>query len=804
MSVPKTDSAPKHQTLIRALWIAWAVGVVFVISIFVRITSGQLGYMPSFEDLENPKSDLASEIYSDDGYLLGKFYRENRSPVRFNELSPNLVNALQATEDARFFDHAGVDLRGLSRVFFKSLLLGQDAGGGSTITQQLAKNLYPRDTTHYSNKAVKAWSMVIIKFKEWVTAVKLERNYTKQEIMAMYFNTVPFGHNSYGIKAAAKTYFDSSPDSLRVQEAAMLVGMLKGPSRYNPITQQESKKIRALNRRNTVLAQMEKYGFLSSEAYDSLQALPIDLRLNKTSHLDGLAPYFREYLRLQMTATEPQRADFQNPESWRADSAEWVDNPIYGWCNKHRKPDGTVYDIYKDGLRIYATIDSRMQRYAEEAMREHMPSLQNDFLKSKAYDKGWGKRGPFSNTLSAEEVDRIMELSKIRSDRFRTMTAYGFSRAEIDKSFEEPTEMRIFTWAGERDTLLSPMDSIRHYKYYLNAGFLSVEPATGYLRAYIGGLDYRHFKYDHAVKARRQVGSTFKPFIYTLAMQGGYSPCHTVPNIEYSFIMPAGQIPPSYTPAYTTNQYIRHNDGKMITLKYGLAHSMNQISAWVLKQYKPEAAIAIARAMGVKSHLDPVPALCTGAAEVTLAEMVGAYTTFANKGIHTQPIMVTRIEDKHGNILDTFKAKRNVAISEETAYKMVNMMEGVVNFGTSQRIRYKYKITNPVAGKTGTTNDNSDGWFLGMIPDLVSGAWVGGEERSIRFNDTRIGQGANMALPIWALFMQKVYADPSLAYSKAPFAAPAGFDLRSLDCKTYEAEKQDQNINNYSIIEEEY
>lgn len=804
MSEKKVVQKPNYKPMLVAMWTIYIIGILTVVSIFYRIASGKMGYMPTFTELENPKSDLASEVYSDDGKVLGKFYRENRSPVRFNDLSPHLVKALQATEDARFYEHSGIDSRGLTRVLVKTVLLGQRTGGGSTITQQLAKNLYGRDTTKYSNKAAKAWGMIKIKLKEWVTAIKLEKNYTKQEIMAMYLNTVPFSHNAFGIKAASKTYFNTSPDSLRVEEAAVLVGMLKGPARFNPLTNYPPKRRRAHNRRNTVFAQMVKYGFLADSVRKVLAVDSIKLKVNKSNHLSGLAPYFRTYLSNRMTAKEPIKSKYKNPASWKKDSTEWADNPLQGWCRKNQKPDGTNYDIYNDGLRIFTSLDSRMQRYAEEAMTEHMTELQSLFMKKKRYNKGWGKKGPFARRLSEKDIDRILHLSKVRSERYNSMRSFGMSKSEIDKSFNTPTEMRVFSWQGERDTIMTPMDSIRYYKYYLNSGFMSIEPQTGLVKAYIGGIDFKHFKYDHALKAKRQVGSTFKPFIYTLAMQGGFSPCHKIPNIDYTFVLPEGQVPPTYTPTYSTNKYIKQFDGKMITLKFGLAHSMNQISAWVLKQYTPQAAIQIARAMGVKSHLDPVPSLCTGAAEVTLSEMVSAYTTFPNKGVHTQPVFVTRIEDKHGNVLASFTPKKNVAVSEETAYKMVSMMQGVVDFGTSQRIRYRYKLKNPIAGKTGTTNDNSDGWFIGMTPELVSGAWVGGEERSIRFASTLYGQGGNMALPIWALYMQKVYADPSLSYSKGDFPVPRGYDKNTLNCRNYDSTHPEGNNNNYSVDDEEY
>jgi penicillin-binding protein 1A len=548
---------------------------------------------------------------------------------------------------------------------------------------------------------------------------------------------------------------------------------------------------------------MEKYDFLSEAAYDSITKQPIVLKLNRSTHLSGLAPYLREFLRLNLTAKEPIRENYHSAQSWLEDSTEWATNPLYGWCNKNRKSNNDFYNLYQDGLRVYTTIDSRMQTYAEEAMEEHMPEIQTLFSKQKGQDKGWGERGPYSSKLSKDDVERILHQSMLRSERYRSMYVAGASKEEIEKSFNEPTDMTVFSWHGERDTVMTPMDSIRYYKYYLSSGFMSVEPATGYVRAYVGGLNYKYFKYDHVTVAKRQVGSTFKPFIYTLAMQAGYSPCHEVPNIDYTFEMPEGQSPRTYTPQFSTNQYISYTNGRMVSLKFGLANSMNQISAWVLKQYSPDAAIAIARAMGVRSRLDPVPSLCTGAAEASLYEMVGAYTSFVNKGIYSRPVFVSRIEDKHGNVLASFKSKQSIAISEETAFKMVSMMQGVVDYGTSQRLRYKYKFTNPIAGKTGTTNDNSDGWFIGMIPNLVSGAWVGGEERSIRFGNTLYGQGASMALPIWALYMTKVYADPHLKYSKEAFPVPNGFDVSALDCKQYKND-QENNKDNYSQGNEEY
>lgn len=788
-----------YKILVFSFWTFFVAPIIAITILFYRIADGQMGFMPTFEELENPKSNLASEIYSSNGVMLGKYYKENRTVVSFDDVSPYLVNALVATEDIRFYEHSGIDFRALGRVA-KGLITGNKKGGGSTISQQLAKNLFPRDTTRYRSKFEKAKKLAITKFKEWVIAVKLEKNYTKEEILVMYLNTVAYGSQAFGIKSAARTFFNSTPDSLKLEEAALLVGVVNAPTRYSPIINPK----RALYRRNVVLDQMGKYGFLSKKENDSIRAIPIKLTYKVQTHNKGLSTYFREYLRTALNANEPKRENYGSYKKFAEDSLEWLNNPIYGWCKKNKKPNGKPYNLYKDGLKIYTTIDSRMQKYAEEAVAEHLCTyLQPTFNKEK---KGLTK-GPFAWNLPNAQINKIYKNSIRRSERYRVLKKSGMKHEKILENFNKPKNMKIFRWRKlkkknlpkkekelrdlvwyeEVDTLMSPLDSIKYYKYFLHSGFMSMEPETGHVKAYVGGINYKYFKYDHAKLARRQVGSTFKPFVYTLAMMNGLSPCHKVANIPVTFEMPTGQ--PSYTPQYSRNR----KKGQMITLRYGLANSLNQVSAWILKQFKPEGVIKIARKMGVKSPLEPVPSLCVGAAEVTLCEMVGAYGTFVNRGVYTEPIFVNRIEDRNGNTISTFHAKKEEAISAETAYLMLHMMQGVIKFGTSVRLMYTYGLKNDIAGKTGTTNNNSDGWFMGITPHLVSGAWVGGEERSIHFNSTLLGQGANMALPIWATYMQKVYADKELGIAKDNFDAPDKDISVEIDCSKYEKEKLDNN-----------
>ncbi|RLD76768.1 MAG: penicillin-binding protein, partial [Bacteroidetes bacterium] len=726
-----------------------------------------------------PESNLAAEIVSADQKLLGKYYRENRTVVKFENLPPVLVNALVATEDIRFYDHSGIDPRGLFRVLFKTVLMGQTgAGGGSTITQQLAKNLFPRGT-YRKSKLIRLGVTVLSKLKEWVIAVKLERNYTKEEILAMYLNTVEFGSQAFGIKSASRTFFNKSPDSLKLEEAAVLVGVLKAPSWYSPIRNTERSRLR----RNVVLGQMEKYGFISKEVYDSTKVLPLTTQYNVQSHSRGLGTYFREYLRKIMTAPKPERKNYASyqGQKFMEDSLSWANNMLYGWCNKNEKPNGKKYDLYSDGLKIYTTINSRMQHYAEQAVKEHMGGyLQPLFFKTQ---KGH-RKAPFHWKVTQKWIKRILYLAMIRSERYRVLRAAKVDSATIVKNFNTPTRMHVFSWKGDIDTVMTPMDSIRYYKYFLHAGLMSMEPQTGYVRAYVGDINYRHFKFDNVMIAKRQVGSTFKPIIYTIAMMpGGFSPCHRIPNIPVTFKMPEGQD--DYTPRFSKSSV----DGEMITLKTGLAKSLNQVSAWIMKQYNPAVFVQLAKKMGIVSEIPEVYSICVGAAEIKLAEMVAAYDTYINKGVYVEPIFVTRIEDKNGNIISTFKPKKREVISEGTAYRMLKLMQGVVDGGTSTRLRFTYNFTNEIAGKTGTTNDNSDGWFIGIVPNLVTGVWVGGEERGIRFDNARYGEGASMALPIWAYYMREVYIDEDLGISKAKFEIPDNMEGIEIDCSKYKEEE---------------
>ncbi len=769
----------------RIIWGLFLLGVISLILVFILISKGKIGYIPPFDELENPQTNLATELYSSDGVILGKYYRENRTIVHFEDLSPNLVNALLATEDIRFYQHSGIDYRALFRVAIKSVILRQDAGGGSTISQQLAKNLYRMRERDIVNT-------VIMKFQEWVTAVKLEKNYTKDEIMVMYLNTVTFGHNSFGIKSAAYTFFGKTPDSLTLDEAAIMIGLLKAPSRYSPILNPDN----CIKRRNIVITQIQKYQEDLNELtgwkikpdsfFDSLRALPLNVKYHKQTHNEGIATYFREYLRTYITATKPQLEDYPswNKKQFWEDSSRWENDQLYGWCNKNKKPNGQPYNIYEDGLRIYTTINSTMQKYAEKAVAKHLGGgdkpLQELFEQQM---KNW-KHPPFDWRVSEDDIENIMNSSMRRSERWRSLKETGLSDEKIEKSFYQEVNMTLFSWDGYIDTVMTPYDSILYYKKFLRAGFVSIEPETGNIRAYVGGIDYNFFKFDHVMVARRQVGSTFKPFVYTLAMMpGGYSPCYKVQNIPYTIdVQQYEGRKKAWTPKYSSSKF---ND-KMITLKLGLALSLNQISAWVMDQYTPESLIDLVREMGIQSPLDPVYSLCVGAGEVKLIEMVSAYCTFANKGVHVSPVMVTKIEDRYGNVLDKFTTNKNQAIDENTAYRVIELMRGVVQYGTAHRLGYRYNFTNDIAGKTGTTNENSDGWFIGITPHLVSGAWVGGEERSIRFSSTTYGQGASMALPIWAYYMKQIYNDPTLPYKKTDyFQKPSVDDGIELDCNDY-------------------
>ena len=768
-----------YKKYIRIFWYLYAAGVLFVFLLFFSIAQGWLGFMPTFEDLENPESLFASEVISTDGLVLGKFFKENRSSVKYDELSPVLIKALVATEDVRFYEHSGIDARGLVRVL-KGIVTGDsNSGGGSTISQQLAKMLFPRD--NLSNKL----ELIIRKLKEWVIAVKLEKSYTKEEILTMYLNKYDFLNLAVGIKSAATIYFNTTPNALTLPQAAMLIGMAKNSSLYNPVRRPEL----TLQRRNVVLAQMEKYGYVSKAECKTTQALPLNLDFHREDFKTGLAPYFREHIRRVMNATKPERADYRGwqMQKFKEDSTEWETNPLYGWCHKNKKADGSSYNLYRDGLKINTTIDSRMQRYAEEAVFKHLKkNLQPSFNKHIRYLKN----KPFSNDLSADEVNGILDQSIKQTERYRVAKLNGKSWDEIKHIFNTPVEMTVFTYKGERDTTLTPIDSIKYYYSILRSSFMSMEVKTGYVKAYVGGPDYTHFMYDMVKDGKRQVGSTVKPFLYTLAMQNGMSPCSKVPNVKQQFILPDGRI------WEAKNSDKTNFDDKMVTLKWGLAHSVNQVSAWVMKQYNPQSVVDIMKKMGVYSPIDPVPSLFLGTSDVTLYEMVGAYATFANKGVFTQPIFVTQIEDRHGNVISTFRPEKHDAIDEQTAYLMTELMRGVVDAGSGGRLRWRPEyggFKGPIAAKTGTTQNHSDGWFIGVTPELVNGSWTGAELRSIHFDDLQTGQGASMALPIWGYYMKKVYADRSLPYSdKTEFERPANFAINVI-CDDPESIEQSQD-----------
>jgi penicillin-binding protein 1A len=730
-----------YRKLVVWFWILFTLPILVLTAFVVDVR--YYSDLPDTEALQNPKTNLATEVFSCDMKVLGKYYAENRTNVKFKDISPNVINALIATEDARFYEHSGVDARALGRVIWGAIHHSSSSGGGSTITQQLAKMLFPREDLH-------GFKLISRKIKEWIIAVKLEREYTKQEIITMYLNKFDFVNGAVGIKSAAQIYFGTTPALLNIPQAAMLVGMAKNPSMFNPNRFAERSK----GRRNTVIQQMNKYAYLDDKKSDSLQLLPLTLNFHPEDHNDGLAPYFREYLR---------------------------DVFLKKWVEENPKPDGTKYDIYRDGLKIYTTIDSRMQRYAEEAMTEHLKDLQADFFKECKQKRN----APFAWNVSKDEIASILEQGMKRSDRYKTLKKSGMNEADITKQFKIPVAMTVFSWHGKKDTTMSPWDSIRYYKAFLQSGFMSMEPQTGYIKAWVGGISHKFFQYDHVqIGHSRQVGSTFKPFIYALAIQEGYSPCYRVPNVKVCIDMPAGQ--PQYCPDNAGGE--EKLEGKILTLQQALAFSINYISAYLIKQFGPQAVIDMARRMGVVSPIEAVPSICLGTPEISVFEMVGANATFANKGTWIQPTFVTRIEDKNGNVLTDFVPRTEEVLSEEKAYVMLQLMKGVVQFGTGGRLRFKYKLNTPIAGKTGTTQNNSDGWFMGLTPDLVSGCWTGGDDRAVHFDHTDMGQGASMALPIWAKYMQKVYADKTIKISKEDFEKPTKKINVEMDCSKYDKE----------------
>ena len=788
-----TDATKKK--IIKWFWILFSVPVLLVFTLIGLVWA--LADIPSFEELENPDSNLATQVIADDGStILSTFHIENRSYVTYDELSPNLVHAAVATEDVRFYTHSGIDFQSLGRVVFKTLLGGDSSqGGGSTITQQLAKTLYPRADVSSKIPGMSKLKMVWIKLKEWVTAVKLERSYTKDEIITMYLNQVFFGSNAYGIKSAAQTFFAKTPAALTIEEAATLVGMVNKPTRYNPALNPD----KSIVRRNFVISQMAKAGYISGEQRDSIQQIPITLSYQVQDHTAGSGLYFREMLRRTMMAKEPKRSSYSQYEDYVVDSLLWADDELYGWINKNTKPDGTKYDIYRDGLRIYTTINPKMQRYAEEAVEKH---IGGDMQKRFDREVRWKKNPPFDDEVEQKWIDGIMKRARKDSDRYRRMKAAGVSESEIMKSFSVKVPMTLFTWEGDRqvDTVMTPDDSIRYYKRHMRASFMAMTPDNGQIKAYVGGADFKAFQYDNARQSKRQIGSTIKPFLYTLAMQEGMSPCDQVANVPQTFIISEDKI---WTPESTDkDEYI----GNMVTLKWGLAKSSNNISAYLMKQYGPQAMVEMMRKMGVGSFLDPVPPLCVGAANISLYEMVAAYNSFPSKGMYVRPIFVTRIEDNMGNVLATFSTVKKEAVSDRTAYLMANLMQGVVNGGTGYALRSRFGLTGEMAGKTGTTNDNADGWFIGYTPQLTAGAWAGFEDMQVHFAALANGGGSASALPIWGYFMQSVRKDPSLFkyYDKEFFDAPSGFEL-NLNCDGDAlAETSDKSADDSVYIDDEY
>lgn len=740
-----------RKFFVRFLWTLLAIVVFFSTVAFTAIYNGWIGYMPPVEDLQNPIDRFATQIYSSDGEIIGtwNYNKENRICVDYTMLSPSLVQALVATEDVRFYDHSGIDFIALGRAVLKRGIMGQvNAGGGSTITQQLAKQLYTKET------AQSVGERLLQKPIEWVIAIKLERNYTKNEIIALYLNYFDFLHNAVGIKTASNTYFNKEPKDLTVCESATLIGLCKNPSYFNPVRNPE----RCRERRNVVLQQMVKAGYLTDVQYNKYSAEPLKLNFHVTDHKDGIATYFREFLRHYMMANKPDRSKYPawGQTKYYQDSIFWETDPLYGWCNKNRKSDGTHYNIYTDGLKVYTTIDTRMQVHAEQAIYEHLALFLQPAFNSENREKA---TAPYSGSLTSEQVRKILSRSVKQSDRYRAMKRSGATEAEIKKAFRTPVEMSIFTYHGEIDTMMTPLDSIRYYKTFLRCGFMSMSPIDGAVKAYVGGPDFTHFNYDMCMDGRRQVGSTIKPFLYSLAMENGMSPCDKAPNVQQSYIV-AGQ---RWTPRNSSHRRY----GQMVTLKWGLAQSNNWISAYLMSKLNPQAFVTLLHEYGIYNpEIHPSMALCLGPCDITVGEMVSAYTAFVNHGIRMAPMFVTRIVDSEGKEYK-FQQRSNEVISEESANKMLYMLQGVVDGGTAGRLRFKYNFEGDIAGKTGTTNNNSDAWFIGITPDLVSGVWVGGDDRDIHFDSMRMGQGATMALPIWAYYMRRIYKDKRLGYDPA-------------------------------------
>ncbi|MEG1936552.1 MAG: transglycosylase domain-containing protein [Rikenellaceae bacterium] len=751
----KYKKSEERAFVFKVFWICVTAPLALIVLLLITVRLGLFGALPTFEDLESPNSSIASEVYSDKGQLIGKFYIKNRKFIDYDELSPYLVEALISTEDERFKQHSGIDFESLGRVFIKTIILGQREGGGSTISQQLAKNLYPRDDAASRNFIVRGGKLMVSKIKEWITAVMLERNYSKQEILSMYLNVVEYGSNSYGIHAASQTFFNKKPSELTVEESAVLIGLVNAPTRYSPVRNPEN----SLERRNLVLTRMKKNGFLNKEELDSLLKMPIVLDYKPLTHNDGSSTYFRAMLSKYMTATKPRSEDYYSDWDYKVDKKLWNEDPLYGWCNKNKKADSTNYNIYRDGLRIYTTINVNMQKYAEMAVYHHMKSdVQPRFNKQIK-----SRKSIFSSLSEAEQTEIIKRAIK-QTDRYRELDRAGYSYKEIEANFKKKYPMKIFSYDDPmgKDTVMSPWDSIYYHKSIMRASFVAIEPITSHIKAYVGGTDFRFFKYDMAMQGKRQVGSTIKPFIYTFAVDYlGIDPCTPVPNDPMTV---NGWSPKDDGVTY---------DGVMHPLWWGLANSRNNYSTWIIKQSNYRAVAELIHKLGIHSRIDPVPSMCLGPSDISLYEMVAAYNTFANRGIYVRPQFVTRIEDRYGNRLATFASPSNDAISPKSAYTILQMMRKVVDSGTGGRLRWMYGIGGDVAGKTGTTNNASDCWFIGLTPKIVGGAWVGGDDRSIHLNGN--AQGATLALPIFAEFIKRVYNDPSLGISQNDrFAVPEG------------------------------
>ena len=767
-----------RKTFFVILWSLLLLVIGGAAVTFWAIARGYIGYMPELKQLENPVNKFASQVISSDGRLLGtwSYTRANRIFVSYEDIAPSTVQALVATEDERFYEHSGIDFRALLRAIVKRGIMRQtQAGGGSTITQQLAKQLY-------SAKAGSVAERVMQKPIEWVIAVQLERFYTKDEILSMYLNHFDFLYNAVGLKTAAKTYFGKEPKDLTVTESATLIGMCKNPSLYNPVRHQE----RALQRRNTVLGQMLKAGYLKEDEARRLMKEPLELNFHRQDHKEGAGTYVREYLRTILMAKKPVRSNYASWQNQKFfdDSLEWATNPLYGWCNKNKKKDGTPYNIYTDGLKVYTTIDSRMQRYAEEAMDAHVAVYLQPLFDAERKGKS---NAPYAAGISMDKYRQNLYRAMHQSERYIHLKKAGLTDEQIDQNFATPTEMTVYTHKGDVDTTMSPMDSIKYYKHFLRSGFVCMDTRTGQVKAYVGGLNYSHFQYDMAGMGRRQIGSTMKPFVYTLAMMNNWSPCDVVPNVQQTY-----QVG---NQTWTPRNGSRARYGEMVTLKWGLAQSNNWVTAYLMNQLNPTALVRLLHEFGIRNQeIVPSLSLCLGPCDISVLEMVSAYTAFPNKGIRSAPLFVTRIEDADGNTVGEFSPRMNEVIDDQSASKMIVLMRGVVDSGTGARMR-RLGITAPMGGKTGTTNDNSDGWFVGYTPRLAFGAWVGGDERDIHFNSMAYGQGAAASLPICAGFLKKVYADSSLGYSQdEQFEMPAGFDPCGSIVEEQQTEEIDESV----------